>query len=281
MREWLLRHRFGTTVTALLVLPLALMYFHGRRGGESFVEKVSITLAGFAQSWVSGLVEGTSDLVRDYVALVDVQGDNARLREENERLVGEALAAKRLAIENQALRKLIDLRQARRELRMAPAVVTGREVTPFYRVSRIQVETDTGSPEPDMAVVTREGLVGRVVSAAGRFADVMLLTDSRSRVACEILGRGVLGMLVGTGTPDQYQARLQVSVTEAPLEANAVVTTSGHDRVFPRGIEVGYVGDPSKRRQAGPFVEYDVVLAANPAAMEHVMVVLDAAGRER
>ncbi len=278
MRDWFLRHRFGVTVAVLLVLPLIMMYIHGRRGsGSSIVERASTGVAGSTQALMTGLVEGAAEVAHDYLLLTDVEAENRRLKLENEQLMGEALEGKKLSVENQALRKLLELRQARKDLKLAPATVAGRELTPFYRVSRLSVEVDAGAPEVDMAVVTREGLVGRVVHAAGRFADVMLLTDSRSRVACEVLGRGVLGMLVGSGTPDQNLARLQVSVNEAPLETNAVIVTSGHDRVFPRGVEVGYVVDPSKRRQAGPFVEYEVTLAVNPASVEKAMVVLDQA----
>ncbi|MBM4394173.1 MAG: rod shape-determining protein MreC [Deltaproteobacteria bacterium] len=277
MREFLARNRFGVTVGVLLVVPLILMYQHGRRGGGSAVETASTGLAGLVQAGVGALVAGGAGFLEDYFVLVDVAERNQSLAAENERLVGEALLGKRLAVENEALRKLLGLRQARKELKMAPAGVVGRELTPFYRVARLSIDLDgDAAPAPDMAVVTHAGLVGRIVRTAGRYADVMLLTDTRSRVACEVLGRGVLGTLVGTGTLDEYRARLQVSVIEAPLEKDAVVVTSGHDRVLGRGIEAGYVADPSKRRQAGPFVEYDVVLAVNPAAIDDAMVVLEA-----
>lgn len=100
----------------------------------------------------------------------------------------------------------------------------------------------------------------------------MLLGDQRSRVSCEVLGKGILGVLVGSGLPDRYSAWLQVAQTEDPLPRGAVVVTSGHDRVFPRGIEVGYVLEPDARRRAGPFVEYEVRLAANPAVWNTVLV---------
>jgi len=178
-------------------------------------------------------------------------------------------------VQNDQLRKLLGLKEARRDLTLAPASVIAREVTPFHRVGRLAVEVDTDEElAPDMAVITHQGLLGRVVRVSRRYADVMLLTDMRSRVACEVLGKGVLGMLQGSGSLDQYRARLQVSVTEEPLEKDAVIITSGYDRVFPRGIEVGYVTDPSSRRQVGQFVEYDVVLAANPALSDEAMVVI-------
>jgi rod shape-determining protein MreC len=279
MREFLSRHRFGIMVAILLLLPIAMMYFHGRRGvGASFVERTTIGLAGASQSGVNWLVEGIAGLFSDYVFLVGVEDENQRLAAENERLLSEAKDAKVFAVRNDELRRLLGFRSKRPDLRLAPASVVGRELSPAYRVSRMVVASqDDQGPAPDMAVVTGKGLVGRVVKTAGRYADVMLLTDSRSRVACEVLGKGVLGMLTGTGRPDEYRAVFQISTTEAVLDKDAVLVTSGHDRVFPRGLEVGYVADPEKRRAAGSFVEYDVALAVNPATVEEALVVTGAA----
>jgi len=251
------------------------MYFHGRRGeGTTILERIAISFAGVSQSSVTALVEWGGSMIEDFVFLVGVQADNRRLMEENERLLGEAMTAKRLVIENRSLRRLVGLKENLKRLETVPARVVGKELTPYYRVSRMSLEIgEDHEVEMDMAVVTHEGLVGRVVRIAAGYADVMLLPDSRSRVACEVLGRGILGMVIGEGELDGYKARLQLSVTEKPLDEGAIIQTSGHDRVFPRGIEVGYVADPSGRRQVGPFTEYDVVLAVNPTSVEHAMVV--------
>jgi rod shape-determining protein MreC len=274
MIDWLARHRFSVIVTTLLILPLGLMFVSGRRdSATSLPERMAMGVAGWLQGVVGGALGGVSGAATDYVALVGLHEENERLRSENERLIAEALEGKRLAVENQALRRLLEMRQSRRDLDLMPATVIARELTPFFRVGRLSVETEGAPPQPDQAVVTLTGLVGRVVRAAGGTADVMLLGDTRSRVATEVLGRGILGMMVGSGNPDAYLARFQVSQSETPLEKGAVIVTSGHDRVFPRGIEVGYVPRPEERRQAGPFVEYDVVLAVNPASLQDVLVV--------
>lgn len=277
MRDWISRHRFPIVVVALLLLPLPLMFVHGRAGsGSSPAQRASMGVAGVAQRGVGAVVGGVGSALSDYVALVDLRSENRRLAADNERLVGEALAAKQLAVENAELRRLLGLAEARRDLRMAPARVIARELTPFYRVARVSVAMPDGeAAAPDMAVVTPMGLMGRVVHAAGSLGDVMLLTDGRSRVAAEVLGRGILGMVVGPGRPDEMHVRLQVGLGEAPLEDGAVIVTSGHDQVFPRGVEIGYVRNASERRQGGAYVEYDVTLAVNPGAVTHAMVVTE------
>lgn len=274
MIDWLVRHRFGVAVAVLLTAPLLLMYFHGRRGeGVTFAERLTVTLAGASQALANAVVDFGGGLFRDYALLVGVHEENERLVRENERLLGEAVQAKRLAVEIQTLREALGFRERRKDLRLWPGRVIGRELTPYYRVARVSVEVEgDGEVRSGMAVLTHAGLVGRVVRGVGSYADVMLLTDGRSRVAGEVLGRGVLGMAVGTGRTDEYRVRFQVSISETPLEEGAVVVTSGHDRVFPRGIEIGYVTNAANRRQVGPFVEYDLAPAVNPANVEFVFV---------
>lgn len=274
MLDWLIRHRFGIAVAVLLSLPLALMYLHGRRGeGTTFAERLAVTLAGASQALATKVLEFGGGLFRDYVFLVGVREENRRLASENERLLGEAIQNKRLAVEVQALSQALGFRERRRDLRLLPGRVIGREATPYYRVARISVEVE-GDEEvrPGMAVMTPAGLVGRVVRGLGSYADVMLVTDSRSRVAGEVLGRGILGMAIGSGRTDEYRLRFQVSLSEALLDEGAVVVTSGHDRIFPRGLEIGYATNVEKRRQVGQFIEYDLVPAVNPAMVEHVFV---------
>jgi rod shape-determining protein MreC len=282
MIDWLTRHRFPVIVVTLLIAPLGLMFLSGRRESAiTLPEQVTMGVAGWMQGAIGSALGGVSGVASDYVALVGLHEENERLASERERLVSQALEAKRLAVENQALRRLLEMKQSRHDLDLVPATVVARELTPFFRVGRLSVDLEGAPPLADQAVVTPMGLVGRVVRVTGSTADVMLLADTRSRVASEVLGRGILGMMVGSGNPDAYLARFQVSQTEAPLEKGAVIVTSGHDRVFPRGIEVGYVPRPEDRRQVGPFVEYDVVLAVNPASLQDVLVVRGTAGPGR
>jgi rod shape-determining protein MreC len=274
MIDWLARHRFPVVVTTMLLVPLGLMFLSGRRESAiTLPEQVAMGVAGWLQRGIGSVFGGVSGAATDYVALVGLHEENDRLKAEKEFLVSQALEAKRLTVENVALRRLLEMHQSRRDLDLVPATLVARELTPFFRVARLSVELDGAPPQADQAVVTPMGLVGRVVHSSGSIADVMLLADTRSRVASEVLGRGILGMMVGSGNPDAYLARFQVSQTEVLLEKGAVIVTSGHDRVFPRGIEIGYVSRPDQRRQVGQYVEYDVVLAVNPGSLQDVLVV--------
>lgn len=257
-----------------------MMYFHGRRGeGATFAEKFGMGIAGFCQRVSQGFVGFLSRIVGNYVWLVGVEDENERLRMENDRLLGEAVRAKQMALELEALREALGFQKRRKDLNLRPAVIVAREMSPYYKVMRLSLETEGHEVRPGMAVITHAGLLGRVVKAVGSYADVMLITDGRSRVAGEVLGKGILGMVVGTGKADDYRLRFQVSLSEPQIDDGAVVVTSGHDRLFPRGIEVGYVRNSANRRQVGAFVEYEAVPAVNPGNVLYVFVTDDGSAR--
>lgn len=282
MRDWLFRHRLAALSTLLIILPILLMYLSGnRRTTPSGIQNGLISLTGWAQTGFGGVTQSVGGVTSDITGIFSAVRENSRLVAENSKLLGESLNSKRLAVENRDLRLLLGFREQRVDLKLAAASVVVRDVNPFFRIERLRVVVDGKTPPAsDMAVIIDTGLVGRVTSASGRFADVMLLTDTRSRVACQVMGTGVLGMVVGSGSKTGYQARLQISMNDSLLQKGATIVTSGHDRVFPRGIEVGYLIDPEARRQVGPFMEYDIALAVDPAVVSHAMIVTDLAAAD-
>ncbi len=268
--------------TLLVILPVLIMYLSGNSRHQSGgLESAVGTVAGWSQEGVGETVESVDGFGARLRALFSFDNTMSGLKAENERLLGEALTARRFAQENSELRRLLGLRESRNDLKLVPAEIVVRDVNPYFRIERIRLKLPEAAegvnPAPGNAVITDLGLIGRVTEIRGVFSDVMLISDHRSRVAAQVSGTGVIGMVVGAGRKAGYVARLQVSMTEPVLQKGAVVVTSGHDRVFPRGIEIGYVLEPDKRRQAGPFMEYDIGLAVDPATVDAVMVVTEMA----
>ena len=125
----------------------------------------------------SGLVDTAVGRARDFLT---VYQENARLAEENERLLGWQQAALKLASENAQLRDL---------LRVAPepatSYVTARVIAnsggAYARSVIVNAGRENGVVRGE-AAVTGEGLVGRVSEVGSRAARILLITDLNSRV---------------------------------------------------------------------------------------------------
>ena len=110
--------------------------------------------------------------------LVYLNRDNQRLREENERLRRWQASARELERENAAYRALLSARSEPRITSITTRVIA-ESGGPFVRTVLFASGTRDGV-QNGQALVTGEGLVGRVVAAGRRASRALLLTDLNS-----------------------------------------------------------------------------------------------------
>jgi rod shape-determining protein MreC len=145
---------------------------------------------------------------------------------------------------------------------------------------------DRGSRDglaPDQAVLTGEGLAGKVVRTSSGTAVVRFLTDAQSAVGARLPGTGEAGIVRGTGDPGELRMELLDPVV--PVAAGDPVVTYGSpgSLPFPPGLLIGTVADPgdpaSPRRivtiaPAAPMGRADVVaVVVSPAQSDPAPVV--------
>ncbi len=275
MREFLARHRPTIVAFFALVVPLFLLYVHGRSPRKTtIIEKALMQVTAPVQGAASRLLSGISDLWNGYIALVDVEAENESLRAEVKKLDTMAGKVTELADENKRLRAMLEFKRARRDLRLIAAHVLGKDVTPYGRVIRIAVDSgaDAGLEE-GMPVLDGDALVGRVELVAGGNAVVRLTVDPTSIVNVRAQGKGVTGTVTGTASQFNYVSRFSYLHRAEPIEVGDVLVTSGHDKLFPPGLRVGAVRT-IEERQTGLEYELQVTPAVNFADLEHVMIVI-------
>ncbi len=189
--------------------------------------------------------------------------ENARLREENARLRQWQALARRLDGQNRELRRLLRFDPGE-AVSMIAARVIADTGGPYAR----SLLMDAGSRQGvrrDQAVISGEGLVGRVMSAGLRSARVLLITDRRSHVPVLAGPDRVHAILVGNNSARPH---LRFLPRDAALAVGDVIVTSGRGGVFPPGVPVGDVGVPVR---SGAVV--DVVPHADWMRLEFVRVI--------
>lgn len=279
MYSVLQRYRNQIASFLAVVIPLSLMYFNSRDSGNSFLEKWMLYLTGSVQHLIFSLLDKAGGFASSYVALLHVREENERLRRENEILLSEVVKARKVLLENKRLQLLCDFKKEKKELAMEAARVIGKDISPYYTVMRLYLENGDGSIKNGMPVVTNDGVVGRIVRVAADYAEVMLLADSRSRVNVEIPAKGIKGVLKGKGLNNRYAANLLLVEKGEEIQAGDAIITSGYDRVFPRGLEIGTVAS-DRSKQTGIYFEYEVELAVNFSLVEEVLVITGYQGEE-
>ena len=168
--------------------------------------------------------------------LASLRTDNARLREENDRLRRWQAAALALEAENNALKA--NLRWIPDP---APSYVTAPVVTDAGGVYARSVLLSTGPNHPigkGQIALDERGLVGRVTEVGNRSARVLLITDMNSRIPVTLENSRARAMLAGNNTA---RPRLMFWPEGVMPQDGERVVTSAQASAFPAGLPVGVV----------------------------------------
>ncbi|NOY90180.1 MAG: rod shape-determining protein MreC [Deltaproteobacteria bacterium] len=266
--------RFRDLALALifLFLPFLVLKAHLAKPGEQSALDSGILNFSAPLQWVSTeAARAASDVIEDYVYLVDVKRENERLQLENERLRDEARALRLAGRENGRLRNLVGLRE-RLGGEAVSAEVIAKEISHFFRVTRIRIDRgERDFVRSGMPVVSTQGLVGQVRRTWGRYADVLLTVDRTSAIDVVVQRTGARGMLRGTGEDDRYVCRIQYLEREDEVRVGDEVYTSGMGQRFPASILVGYVTNV-RQRDFGLYQEAEVTPSVRFSSLEQVLI---------
>jgi rod shape-determining protein MreC len=169
-------------------------------------------------------------------SLWDMYEDNQALRIHNERLFQWHAVALQLEAENNDLRDL---------LHFTPdpgiAFISGRVIADTGGAYAHSLLLNAGSRDgiqKGQAVVTGEGLVGRIASVGSRSSRILLISDLNSRIPVIVEPGRIRAMLAGDNTA---KPRLSLLAPGSVLSPGDMVMTSGHGGAFPVGLAVGLV----------------------------------------
>ena len=169
----------------------------------------------------------------------ELEDENRELRAEVTELRRERLRWSGLALEAEELARGVDFVAASGfELRAARVVYFDRR----SNLRTLLLHVGARGARPDQAVVSEDGLVGRIVRSAGPYAKVQLVTDRAAAVGVVLESARRQGILRGAGP-----ARLEIDYLPRQVEiaVGDRVLTAGIDGVFPRGLPVGVVAEVS------------------------------------
>ncbi len=252
----------------VLLLRSAAQDPQGLSGFDRSVRRVGAPL----EAGVSYAAGSIGRFFERWVLQARLQEDNEKLEADNRRLRLELRALQAVEEENKELRRSLQMREKVPE-DMIAAEISGVEQSPFFRVVKLQIDRGDAFVRAGMAVIADAGVVGRIDRAEQDHADVMLLTDPRSKVAVEVARTRAPGILAGE---DEDTCIVHIS-SDFPVVVGDLIQTSGVDELFPRGQPVGQVvrveevvGD-QQRVHVVPAVRFDrldmvwVVLASAPS----------------
>jgi rod shape-determining protein MreC len=182
--------------------------------------------------------------------LMQLDEENIRLRDQNAALLHWQTVARRLQTENETLRQLLNVK-ASPEYRFTTARVVTGSASIFSHTLLLSEGIGDGIVE-DQAVITDEGLVGRIIEAGATSAQVLLMTDINSRLPVEIEQTGEKAILAGDNT---QRPLLQLANDKLRPAIGQRIVTASDGGVFPAGFVVGEIASIEKNQiRIQPYV---------------------------
>lgn len=209
---------------------------------------------------------GLGSLWNNYIYLRGVRQENRDLKFEIERLRLEQV---RLSDDAQQARRLQALLGFKEQYiaKTVAAQVIGSSGSEQSRSIYIDKGTSAGV-EKDMAVITADGLVGKVLRSYGSSAQVLLINDQSSGVGVILDKSRLQGVIKGTAAGEVI---LEKVMTDEQVSPGDLIVTSGGDQIFPKGITVGTVMKVSPG--ADLFLNIRVKPSASLSRLEEVLVI--------
>ena len=234
--------------------------------GIPFIQVATFGVFSEVQRWTMAGFNSVRGLWTGYVALRDVQTQNDELKREVQSLQVQLQEERAQAKRTDSLRQLLELRQ-RSGLETVAAEIIAAGADPEFRDMTIDKGSSDGL-QPDMAVISPNGVVGRVILPSARAAKVQMLIDRNAAAGALIERTRAQGIVVGIGDA----LRMDYVPGTADVKQGDLVVTSGIDRIYPKGFVIGTV--ESVDRGPGTYHEITVRPAVDFSRLEEVLVVL-------
>ncbi len=261
-------------VVCVLVAISTIIYFSQRHDSvrvSSWFDETIVTLTA-PFSWIGSFTaQGVGGVWSSYVMLVNTEADNKRLLAENDVLKRELVQREEIQLENARLNALLGLQHKLPNTQMIVAHVIASSPSTLYRSIRIDRGTSDGI-RLGAAVLSHEGVVGRIGAVTRHFSDVILVVDPNSSIDVLVQRTRAWARIRGSGTRMDPGIRVEYLRRTDDVAPGDQFITSGRGSVFPKGIPVGQV----REVEHGAFGLYqyaDVTPVADFSRLETVMVV--------
>jgi rod shape-determining protein MreC len=268
METFLNRYRNITVLLLVIFAQLVLLAVQVKNDQDVRMIRIwtvsAVTPVARVVEWLRG---GSTGFVHDYIVLHDTHQENQRLQAELDRL----------KLENNFLKN--ELNTADR----AKALAVFQSHTPSKTLAATIIGTGAGASstvvfvdrgsvsgvQRGMAVVTPDGIVGKVISAYPTASEVLLITDPDFAAGVVSQKTQSRGTLKGQGKP---MCKVDYVPFEDKLQVGEWFYTSGDDRIFPRGFPVGIV----KAVHPGqPFQEIYVEPTGLQRGLQDVLILVE------
>jgi rod shape-determining protein MreC len=281
MEPFFIRYRNLIVLMVLLlvqIIGLAMQVRRGESGRMAYdpADSSGVRLIRLWANWVVSPPEkavehsktGVGWLWENYIDLRHVRQQNSDLQNTIDRLRLEQAALLEDARQGQRLQAMLSF-QEKYVYKTMSAQVIGASGSDQSRVFYLDKGKGDGLAR-DMAVITAEGIVGKVREVFPHSAQVLAINDQSSGAGVILETTRIRGILRGNA---QGQPQIVGILADQRIQPGEKVLTAGGDQIFPRGLPVGIVDKVVTDPDRDGFIDIIVKPAAYLDRLDEVLVI--------
>ncbi len=248
------------TFSILLIVGSALrLYQPFYLNFQQFVFESSAIIQSF---FISPFHEANS-LIKETKTYANLKNEYDRLIKENEELKWELQTLSQAEYENKELKKTLKI-PVNLDYKKHTVPIISSPYDGLHHFFLVKAGESDGL-ERNQAVISPEGIVGRLEKVGNFVSRVLLLNDINSKIPVKTATSDQMAILVGDGS---FFPALVYVVDPRKIVLGEAVVTSGLGGIFPPGIPVGIVdkvtGDKISIRPYAPFQKLEWVHVLEP-----------------
>ncbi|MGA2671664.1 MAG: rod shape-determining protein MreC [Terracidiphilus sp.] len=287
MESFFIRYRNLLVLLAILlaqIVGLAVQVRHTDAGrntldprdgpGVRLIRLWANALVSPPERLIHGSKLGIGGLWQNYIDLRHTREQNQELQKTIDRLRLEQALLLEDSRQGQRLQSLLDFQQ-KYIYKTVVAQAIGSSGSDQSRVFYIDKGSADGL-DRDMAVMTPDGIVGKVRDVFPHSAQVLAINDQTSGAGVILETTRIRGILRGNAIG---QPQIVGIVADQRIQPGEKVLTAGGDQIFPRGLPVGVVEKVVRDPDRDSFIDVIVKPAAHLDRLDEVLVVTATAPR--
>jgi rod shape-determining protein MreC len=209
---------------------------------------------------------GIKNTFGSYFYLRGVRKENASLRQQVEQMRLQQVRLQEDAAQARRLQTMLGFKEQFISETL-PAQVIGTSGSDASRVIYIDKGTSDGVKD-NMAVITPDGVVGKIAKAFHGSSQVLLISDQSWGAGGILVQSRLQGIVKGT---QSGAVQMTYIMSDNQIKPGEQIVTSGGDRIFPKGLPLGVVKEVAPGKDM--FLNIRVTPSADLNRVEEVLVI--------
>lgn len=260
----------GVALT-IIILVILITFTNDSTKEITFVEKFSNIIVMPIQNGITFLKNKFLNNTTFFDNLEVLKSQNDELLAKNSELETQLRELEIIKSENKILKEAMALTEKYPEYATVPSEIINKDFENYSDVFIINSGEKDGVKK-DMAVISEQGLVGRIISTTDTTSKVLPIIDPSSSVSSKTSTTRDSVICKGN-IESNNELKLQYIPTDTNISSQDSVETSGMGGIYPRGITIGTITEivnPGNKLE-----EYAIVKpAVNFDKLETVLVII-------